>query len=173
MRYIRFAALGDAELGDPHILNRRIHALAEGGNGMRRTILAAVVVAAAAGLTVTHDASHASAAAAAGGAPSAAGGARTAAVCKNDGTATLCASTFPSQDATAINYQVTQQDGPGSYSVFYTNLTSGVSSPLRSVGPLGYQNVTSGVMYAAIQRCYNVTLSGNSGTPIVVGPVCG
>lgn len=133
---------------------------------MRRTIFAAAAVTAAAvGMMTTH-ATHASAVA---GVPAAA----RAATCNGDGIALLCASTSPSQDSTAINYQVTQMDGPGLYSIYYTNTATGASSQPQSVGPLAYQGTVTGVLYAAIQQCYNVTLVSAPGSSVTVGPVCG
>ena len=129
---------------------------------MRRTIFAAATVAAAVALVAAHASATTSAPAAA-----------RAATCNGDGIAMLCASALPSQDSTAINYRVTQMDGPGTYSIYYTNTTTGVSSQAQVVGPLGYQSTATGVLYAAIQQCYNVTLVSAPGTSLTVGPVCG
>ena len=141
---------------------------------MRRTIFAAVAVAAAAGLVTTHV-PHASADTNTPSAPSTpdVSDAARAATCAGDGVAMLCANALPSQDNTAINYQVTQMDGPGIYSIYYTNTNTGVSSQAQVVGPLGYQSTATGVLYAAIQQCYNVTLNSAPGTSLTVGPVCG
>lgn len=85
----------------------------------------------------------------------------------------MCVSTYPSQDSTAINYQVTQLDGPGTYSVTNTNTASGLTSVAQTVGPLANQAVGTGTFYAQLQQCYNVTLVSTPGTSLTVGPVCG
>ena len=134
---------------------------------MRRTVFTAAVLASAAGLAVVGlGAPDASAQAGVPAAPRAA-------TCNNDGVAMLCATTLPSQDSTAINYQVTQLDGPGTYTVTYTDTTTGQTSQPQNVGPLSYQGVASGTLYARIQRCYNVTLVSTPGTSLTAGPVCG
>lgn len=148
---------------------------------MRGTVFTAVMTAvattvagpvAAVGLAASPAAAASSAGAPAGAPTGVPAGAR-AATCGNDGVAELCASTLPSQDSLAIDYQVTQLDGPGIYSVLYTDTDSGQSSLPQTVGPLAYQAVGSGTLYAQIQHCYNVTLTSAPGTSLTVGPVCG
>lgn len=125
---------------------------------MRRTIFAAAAVAAGAGLAGTGAAGPASAAAPA---------------CGGDGTATLCVRTAPAPDSLALTVTVTQLDGPGVYSVFFTNTSTGVSSAPLAVGPLAYQASESSTLYVPTQHCYTVTLADASGTSLTVGPVCG
>jgi hypothetical protein len=139
---------------------------------MRGTVFTAAMTAAtlvAGPVAAIGSAASAAAAAAPVGAPA---GVR-AATCGNDGVTDLCASTLPSQDSLAIDYQVTQLDGPGTYSVLYTDTASGQSSLPQAVGPLAYQAVGSGTLYAQIQHCYDVTLTSAPGTSLTVGPVCG
>lgn len=124
---------------------------------MWRTVLATVVVLAAVGLSAPH-------AAAAG---------RTATVCQTDGTAQLCVSSLDEQDVVAIMYQVTQIDGPGTYSVYDTSLSTGAASNPETVGPLSYQGTASGTLYAGQTACYDVELTSAAGTSLVAGPVCG
>ncbi|HEV2639638.1 MAG TPA: hypothetical protein VGX23_31185 [Actinocrinis sp.] len=126
---------------------------------MRRTIFAAVAVAAGAGLAGMGAAGPASAAAAP--------------ACGGDGTATLCVSAAPARNSLALTVTVTQLDGPGVYSVFFTNTTTGVSSAPRAVGPLAYQASESSTLYLPTQHCRTVTLVDASGTSLTVGPVCG
>ena len=132
---------------------------------MRRTVFTAAVLA-----TVGLTAAHASALSSTR--TSMPTGVRSP-TCNSDGVASLCVSTLDTQDVTAINYQVTQLDGPGSYTVTNTNTTSGQTSLPQTVGPLAYQGVGAGTFYAQIQRCYNVTLVSTPGTSLTAGPVCG
>jgi hypothetical protein len=133
---------------------------------MRRTVFAAATVLA----MVTPVAAHASAL----DSPrtSMPTGVR-AQTCSSDGVASLCVSAYDTQDVVTISYQVTQMDGPGSYTVTNTNTTSGLTSQPQDVGPLGYLGNTSGTFTAQIQRCYNVTLVSTPGTSLTAGPVCG
>lgn len=96
-----------------------------------------------------------------------------ASTCQQDGIATLCANAMDQQDVVAISYQVTQYDGPGTYTVYYVSDTTDEPSNPRSVGPLGYQGTASGTMYAAQDDCYHVHLDSTSGTRLAAGPVCG
>ncbi|HEX4789255.1 MAG TPA: hypothetical protein VH372_12380 [Actinospica sp.] len=98
--------------------------------------------------------------------------AATATTCAQDGVATLCVNSMPAQDVLAIGYQVTQNDGPGSYTISYVSTTTGVSSKPQAVGPLAYQDTATGVLYAGLTDCYNVYLVSDSGTSLVAGPVC-
>ena len=120
---------------------------------MRRLTLAVAVAMAAVGFM-------ASPAAAAGSA------------CGQDGVAILCVTARQSQDALALNYQVTQYDGPGLYSVYYVDANGGSPSNAQTVGPLGYQNLAMGTLYGQLNHCYNVHLDSAPGTSLVVGPVC-
>jgi hypothetical protein len=99
--------------------------------------------------------------------PAAAGSA-----CGQDGIAILCVTAQQSQDALALNYQVTQADGPGTYSVYYVDVDGGPPSIAQAVGPLGFQALAMGSLYGQLNHCYNVHLDSAPGTSLVVGPVC-
>ena len=119
---------------------------------MRSLTLAVAVAMAAVGLVAS---------------PAAAGSA-----CGQDGVAILCVTAQQSQDALALNYQVTQYDGPGVYSVYYVDANGGSPSNAQTVGPLGYQSLVLGTLYGQLNHCYNVHLDSAPGTSLVVGPVC-
>jgi hypothetical protein len=106
-------------------------------------------------------------------APSATAARRTTSMCRTDGTAQLCASSLDEQDVVAIMYQVTQLDGPGTYSVDDVSLNTGATSDPQTVGPLSYQGTASGTLFAAQTACYDVELTSTAGTTLVAGPVCG
>jgi len=97
---------------------------------------------------------------------------RSASVCNSDGVATLCVSAFVVQDSTSLAYEVTQQDGPGSYTVSYTDTTTGQTSDSHSVGPLAYKAIGSGTLYGALRDCFTMTLVSTPGTSLTTGPVC-
>lgn len=97
----------------------------------------------------------------------------TATVCQQDGLAQLCASSTATQDVLTIDYQVTQFDGPGTYSAYYVSESTGASSAAQTVGPLAYQGTASSSFYAALGACYDVHLDSSAGTSLVTGPVCG
>jgi hypothetical protein len=99
--------------------------------------------------------------------PAAAGSA-----CGQDGVAILCVTAQQTQDVLALNYQVTQKDGPGIYSAYYVDATGGSPSNSQAVGPLGYQSLALGALYGQLNHCYNVHLDSAPGTSLVVGPVC-
>lgn len=99
--------------------------------------------------------------------------AATATSCKSDGLAELCASSLTQQDVVAINYQVTQLDGPGTYTLYYTSTNTGVSSVTHTIGPLAYQQTVSGTLYAGLNDCYDLYLDSSAGTSLVTGPLCG
>ena len=120
---------------------------------MRRAVLAAVVALAAVG--------------------SAAAPARAAADCADDGVASLCATAKASGDALALQYQIVQSDGPGTYSLYYVDTTTGTTSPSRAIGPLDYQQGDSGTFMVNIGHCYDVHLDSVPGTSLVVSQVCG
>lgn len=92
--------------------------------------------------------------------------------CGQDGVAIMCVTAEPTQDVLALNYQVTQSDGPGTYSVYYTDADSGLQSAAQAVGPLGFQQLSLGSLYGQLDHCYNVHLDSDPGTSLVVGPVC-
>lgn len=92
--------------------------------------------------------------------------------CGQDGVAVLCVSSQPVQDVLAIRYQITQQDGPGTYSLYYVSTSTGASSKPQTIGPLAYQDTASGTLYAGLSDCYDVYLTSASGTSLVAGPVC-
>jgi len=92
--------------------------------------------------------------------------------CNQDGTAVLCVTAAQSQDVLALNYQVTQNDGPGSYSVYYVDAVGGPPSAAQPVGPLSYQQLALGSLFGQLNHCYNVHLDSTPGTSLVVGPVC-
>lgn len=92
--------------------------------------------------------------------------------CGQDGVAIMCVTAEPAQDVLALNYQVTQGDGPGTYSVYYVDADSGAQSAAQPVGPLGFQQLSLGSLYAQLDHCYNVHLESAPGTSLVVGPVC-
>lgn len=125
---------------------------------MRRAVLTATVAAAATTFGAVGLAADPAAA--------------TSTVCQQDGVANLCASSLD-EDSVVINYQVTQLDGPGTYSVFYTSNTTGVSSNPKTIGPVAYQRTVSGTLYAALNDCYTVYLTSTDGTSLSTGPVCG
>src|ERR1051326_4576854 len=79
--------------------------------------------------------------------------------CSQDGVALLCANAMPVQDVLALQYQVTQVDGPGSYSVYYAETITGTQSIPQSVGPIGYQQTVTGTLYAGTGKCYNIFLT--------------
>jgi hypothetical protein len=97
----------------------------------------------------------------------------TATVCQQDGVAELCASSIATQDVLTINYQVTQFDGPGTYSAYYVSESTSNASTAQTVGPLGYQGTASSTFHAAPGDCYDVHLDSSAGTSLVTGPVCG
>jgi hypothetical protein len=99
--------------------------------------------------------------------PAAAGSA-----CGQDGVAILCVTAVQSQNTLALNYQVTQADGPGSYSVYYIDAAGGPPSTPQPVGPLRFQALTTGSLFGQLTHCYNVHLDSHPGTALVVGPVC-
>jgi hypothetical protein len=92
--------------------------------------------------------------------------------CGDDGLAALCVSSRPAQDVLAIRYQITQEDGPGTYSLYDVSTSTGVSSVPQSIGPLAYQGTANGTLYAGLTDCYNVYLTSTTGTSLVAGPVC-
>jgi hypothetical protein len=93
-------------------------------------------------------------------------------VCEEDGVARLCATGRAVQNVTAIDYDVTQQDGPGSYQIYYVDLENNFTSPRASVGPLSYQQHATGTLYGEPQHCFRVVLTSSSGTTLDVAPVC-
>jgi hypothetical protein len=109
----------------------------------------------------------ASAAVGSSAAPAAAAGA-----CAQDGAAVLCVTTV-AQDSLAITYHVTQTDGPGRYTFYYVDTSTGVVSPTQAIGPLDYQEVAMGTVFARLNRCYDVHLDGTAGTSVVITQVCG
>lgn len=92
--------------------------------------------------------------------------------CTQDGVAQLCASATPVQDVMAIDWGVTQLDGPGSYSVYYVDQNTGQPSTPQQVGPLPYQVVASGRQYGALNHCFVVVLTSPAGTSLATSPVC-
>ncbi len=97
---------------------------------------------------------------------------RAAAACNSDGVATLCVNASVIQDSTSLPFRVTQLDGPGTYTVSYTDTTTSQISASHNVGPLAYQAVGSGTLYGALQDCFTMTLVSTSGTSLTAGPVC-
>lgn len=93
--------------------------------------------------------------------------------CAQNEAAALCASATTQTGAAAIGYEVTQLDGPGSYSVYYVSDTTGTVSNALAVGPLGFGNTAAGTFYAGLNDCYHVHLDSPSGVSLIVGPVCG
>lgn len=92
--------------------------------------------------------------------------------CNSDGVATLCVRAYVVQDSTSLAYQVTQLDGPGSYTVSYTDTTTGQISASHNVGPLSYRAIGSGILYGALDDCFTMTLVSTPGTSLTAGPVC-
>jgi hypothetical protein len=88
------------------------------------------------------------------------------------GVASLCATAQEFQDVTAINYDVTQQDGPGSYQIHYVDLNNGFTSQAQSVGPLPYNQHGFGTMFGDLQHCFRVILTSTAGTDLEASPVC-
>ena len=119
---------------------------------MRRLALATAIAVATAGLAAS---------------PAAAGSA-----CGQDGVAVLCATAQQTQDVLALNYQITQVDGPGTYSLYTVDAADGTQSTAQTVGPLGFRSLVTGTLYGQINHCYTVHLDGAAGTSLVVGPVC-
>jgi hypothetical protein len=105
--------------------------------------------------------------------PAADAAARTSTVCQTDGVAQLCVSSLDEQDTVGIVYQVTQLDGPGTYTIEDVSQSTGATSNPTTVGPLAYQGTASGTLYAGQNACYNVELTSAAGTSLVAGPVCG
>jgi len=99
--------------------------------------------------------------------PAAAGSA-----CGQDGVAVLCVTATPVQDVLDLRYQVIQADGPGTYSVYDVDAAGGPPSTAQTVGPLGYQELVTGSLFAGLNHCYTVHLDSAPGTSLVVGPVC-
>ena len=93
--------------------------------------------------------------------------------CTQDGVAQLCASATPVQDVMAIDWGVTQFDGPGNYSVHYVDQNTGQPSTPQQVGPLPYQVVASGRQYGSLNHCFVVVLTSPPGTSLATSPVCG
>lgn len=93
--------------------------------------------------------------------------------CTSDGVARLCATATQVQDLTAIDWGVTELDGPGSYSVYYVDQTTSQPSTPQQVGPLPYQVVVSGRQYGALTHCFVVVLTSLPGTSLSSSPVCG
>lgn len=92
--------------------------------------------------------------------------------CTQDGVAQLCAAASMVQDVTAIDWGITQLDGPGNYSVYYVDQTTGQPSTPQQVGPLPYQVVVSGRQYGALNHCFVVVLTSPPGTSLASSPVC-
>lgn len=95
-----------------------------------------------------------------------------ASTCTSDGVAQLCAGANPVQDVTAVDWGVTQLDGPGSYSVYYVDQNTGQPSTPQQVGPMPYQVVVSGRQYGALNHCFVVVLTSPAGTSLATSPVC-
>lgn len=93
--------------------------------------------------------------------------------CDQNEAAVLCASVTDQPTSAAISYEVTQLDGPGSYSVYYVSDANGAVSNAIAVGPLDNQATAAGTFYAGLSACYHVHLDSPSGVALVVGPVCG
>ncbi len=93
-------------------------------------------------------------------------------ICNQDGVAIFCVTGAQTQDVLALNYQVTQSDGPGLYSVYYVDAAGGSPSVPAQVGPLSFQQLMLGSLYGQLNHCYNVHLDSTPGTSLVVGPVC-
>lgn len=108
----------------------------------------------------------------AGAGLSAAPAGATGGTCSQDGVAMLCAASEPQQDVLAIKYQITQMDGPGTYTLYYISTSTGASSQMQAVGPLTYHGTATGTLYAGLTDCYNVYLTSGPGTALVAGPVC-
>lgn len=102
-----------------------------------------------------------------GASPAAAGSA-----CGQDGVAVLCVTATPVQDVLALRYQVSQADGPGAYSIYYVDANGGPPSIPQTVGPLGFQQLVAGTLFAGLNHCYTVHLDSAPGTSLAVGPVC-
>ena len=93
--------------------------------------------------------------------------------CNQDGVSLLCVSASPTMDVLTIRYQVTQQDGPGAYSIYDVDTVSGVASNPVAVGPIANQATVNGTLHAALTHCYNVYLASDAGPVDIAGPVCG
>jgi hypothetical protein len=93
-------------------------------------------------------------------------------VCAEDGVAELCATAEMEMDALAINYSVSQQDGPGSYQIHYVDLNNGFISPTTGVGPIRFQQSEFGTMFGELGHCFRVVLTSTPGTTLQVEPVC-
>lgn len=92
--------------------------------------------------------------------------------CGQDGVAVLCVTATPVQDVLALNYQVIQADGPGTYSLYYVDANGGPPSNAQTIGPLGSRQLVVGSLFAGLNHCYTVHLDSAPGTALVVGPVC-
>ncbi|NBE52410.1 hypothetical protein [Streptomyces boluensis] len=93
-------------------------------------------------------------------------------LCHQDGVVKLCASAQEVMDVTAIRYDVTQLDGPGSYDIHYVDLTSGFTSTPQPVSQLKFMETKGGYVYGSIQHCFRVILTSPAGTELEVQPVC-
>ena len=120
---------------------------------MRTGVLAVAVAVAAVGLAAS---------------PAGAGSA----VCGQDGIAVLCVTATQAADVLSLNYQVTQADGPGAYSVYYVDADGGDPSTTKTVGPLSARAQAVGSLFGQLGHCYAVHLDSAPGTSLVVGPIC-
>jgi hypothetical protein len=92
--------------------------------------------------------------------------------CVQDGVAQLCATATPVQDVMAIDWGVTQMDGPGNYSVYYVDQTTGQPSTPQQITSLPYQVVVSGRQYGSLTHCFVMVLTSPPGTSLATNPVC-
>lgn len=106
---------------------------------------------------------------------SSAGAARaaTATDCEQNGLVMICADTKAAADAVALEYEITQLDGPGVYTLYYVDTRTGAKGPARDVGPLDNGEVVDGTLFAHVGHCYDLHLDDTEGTSVVVPSLCG
>jgi hypothetical protein len=99
--------------------------------------------------------------------------AATATDCEQDGLVMLCADTKAASDAVALEYEITQSDGPGTYTLYYVDARTGAKGPVRDIDPLANGQVVDGALLAHVGHCYDLHLDSVEGTSVVVPSLCG
>ncbi|MGW1029909.1 hypothetical protein ACWD4J_40655 [Streptomyces sp. NPDC002577] len=93
-------------------------------------------------------------------------------LCNQDGVAELCVTAETVNDVVGLNYDVEQQDGPGSYQISYVDLNNGFTSATQDVGPLRYQRHGFGTLFGELGHCFRVILTSTAGTTLTAQPLC-
>lgn len=107
------------------------------------------------------------------GSPAGVAHAATTTSCSQNGLVMLCASTRAAMDAVALDYEITQFDGPGAYTLYYVDSVTGARGPAVGIGPLDNGAVVDGTLFATVGHCYNLHLDDVQGTLVVVSSLCG